>query len=274
MLSLVPSLETFVADPFDRYVVRPAFVFWQRGKDLNGVRVYGDLDEAAVDELFEGFEVDVHPRAGEHRSIVDFRATAYTDLPAMARFVERLKPRMPEFAKKVRRRVIAFPEGAFGLAIAGVRFQVPDLYPVRLVSDLESNLEWLGVDPSDPILGWLDEVVREASDDVRRALRAAFARGHATLEDSARATGQSTRSLQRRLGERGSSFREERRRYQLDIVKRELERDGPELPLEGIARRAGFASPRHLATVFRDAFGTTPSAYRAAHRRPPKPSRP
>jgi AraC-like DNA-binding protein len=269
MLSLAPSLEAFVSDPFDRYVVRPAFLFWQRGKDLNGVRVYGELDEAAVDELFEAFEVDVHPRAEEHRSIVDFRATAYTDLPAMARFVERLKPRMPDFAKKVRRRVIAFPEGALGLAIAGVRFQVPDLYPVRLVSDLEGNLEWLGVHTSDPILEWLEAAVREVSDDVVRSLRVAFARGHGTLEECARATGQSTRSLQRRLGERGSSFREERRRYQLEIVRRDLERGGAELPLEGIAQRAGFRSPRHLATVFRSAFGTTPTAYRAAHRRGP-----
>lgn len=269
MLSLAPSLQAFVADPFDRYVVRPAFLFWQRGKDLNGVRVHGELDEAAVDELFEAFEVDVHPRAEEHRSIVDFRATAYTDLPAMARFVERLKPRMPEFAKKVRRRVIAFPEGALGLAIAGVRFQVPDLYPVRLVSDLEANLEWLGVRTNDPVLEWLEATVRELSDDVRRSLRVAFARGHATLEECARATGQSTRSLQRRLGERGSSFREERRRYQLDLVKRELERDRPDLTLDGIAQRAGFRSPRHLATVFRAAFGTTPTAYRAAHRRAP-----
>lgn len=274
MLSPASSLADFVADPFDRYVARPAFLFWQRGKDLNGVWIYGELDETAVDELFEAFEVDVHPRAEEHRSIVDFRGIAHTDLPAMARFVERLKPRMADFAKKVRRRIIAFPEGALGLAIAGVRFQVPDLYPIRLVSDLESNLPWLGVDPSDPILAWLDEVVREASDDVRRALRVAFAQGHATLEDCARMTGQSTRSLQRRLGERGSSFREERRRYQLELAKRELERDGPEVSLDGVAERAGFTSPKHLATVFREAFGTTPSAYRAAHRRRPKPSRP
>ena len=68
---LASTLDEFIKDPFDAYVVRPAFLFWQRGKDLNGVRVFGALTVEAVDELFAAFETDFHPTAGPHVSIVD-----------------------------------------------------------------------------------------------------------------------------------------------------------------------------------------------------------
>lgn len=266
-LRLVSTLGEFIKDPFDACVVRPAFLFWQRGKDLNGVRVLGALTVEAVDELFAAFETDVHPAAEPHASIVDFRLMTYTDLEAMNHFAETLLPRLPRFKEKVRRRLIVHGRGGLGIAVGGVRFQVPDLYPVRFVIAPEPHLEWLGVDPSDPILAWLDETLATHAglDDFLRRLRSAFAAGHDTLAKSARALGLSARSLQRELARRGVSFRIARRDYRIDVARDLLTNATDLMTLEAVAQRAGFAAQRHLARAFSEALGVTPETYRRKH---------
>jgi len=267
VLRLASTLDQFIKDPFDAYVLRPAFLFWQRGKDLNGVRVLGALTVEAVDELFAAFETDVHPTAELHVSIVDFRLMTYTDLEAMNHFAETLVAHMPRFKEKVRRRLIVHGQGGLGIAVGGVRFQVPDLYPVRFVSAPEPHLGWLGLDPRDPILAWLDETSarHEGLDDFLRRLRGAFAVGHDTLAESARALGLSARSLQRQLAQRRVSFRIARRDYRVDVARDLLTNATDMMTLEAIAQRAGFAGQRHLARAFSEAVGATPGAYRRRH---------
>lgn len=266
-MRLASSLEAFIADPFDAYVVHPSFVFWQRGKDLNGCRICGALTIDAVDALFECFETDVHPEAEPHVSIVDFRGMTYTDLESMAHFARTLEPKMRRFQTRVMKRILVHGPGGLGIAVGGVRVHVPDLYPVRLVTEVEPHLEWLGVAKDDPILKWLAETVDSIGtmDELRRALRAAFNQGHETLEACAKHLGQSERSLQRRLAERGSSFRDERIAHRLELVRYLLANSPDTMTLEAIAQRAGFASQQHLTRAFSAHVGTTPAAYRAEH---------
>lgn len=264
MLRPATSLADFVQDPFDAYVSRPGFVFWQRGVDLNGVRICGVLTTDVVDELFEAFSVDVHPRAERHQSIVDFGAVTHTDLPTMAHFVKRLNARIDGFTAKVAGRLILHPPGELAIAIAGVRVLIPNNYPVRFGDALEPHLAWLGLREDDPILEWLSGTLATgtvatppAPDLVRRVLeQRAEVR---TLVACARVLGLSSRALQRALQQAGTTFRELLATHRIRRAKTLL-RGG--VKVAAVANQLSFSSPQHFSTAFRRATGSTPEAFR------------
>jgi AraC-like DNA-binding protein len=76
--------------------------------------------------------------------------------------------------------------------------------------------------------------------------------------------GLSQRTLQRRLGDAGTTFREERDRYLSTEIERLL--SGTELDLDAIAAEVGLSSASHLVAHFRATHGTTPGAWRAERR--------
>ncbi|MFL6264185.1 MAG: GlxA family transcriptional regulator [Thermoanaerobaculia bacterium] len=85
----------------------------------------------------------------------------------------------------------------------------------------------------------------------------------ATLDELARRAGLSPRHLTRIFRQAtGVSIQEYRTRLRLERA-RSLLRD-PGLTLEGIAARCGFESARQLRRVWKEAFGTPPSAARAS----------
>lgn len=267
MLRRAGSIDSFLVKPFGAYAVSPTFLLWDEGKRRNGVSAFGDFDESAVAEFFTALTMDVHPEAEPHVSIVDFRGVTNTSLSAMAIFLERLKARLREFARKVEKRIILFPSGAVGIAFAGLRPQVDPAYPVRLALDLEPHLEWLGISPDEPLVDWLRTLSAELGShaEVLRGLRAAFAGGATTLEDCAKHVGTSARSLQRMLAESGASFREERLRFRMETAKTLLSQP-TKLTIGQIATRCGFASSPHFATSFRARVGKSPAQYRDALR--------
>ncbi|MFL6235690.1 MAG: GlxA family transcriptional regulator [Thermoanaerobaculia bacterium] len=85
----------------------------------------------------------------------------------------------------------------------------------------------------------------------------------ATLDELARRAGLSPRHLTRVFRQAtGVSIQDYRTRLRLERA-RSLLRD-PGLTLEGIAARCGFESARQLRRVWKEAFGTPPSAARAS----------
>jgi AraC-like DNA-binding protein len=103
---------------------------------------------------------------------------------------------------------------------------------------------------------------REAADDdaeVRRAISERMASGTPQLPEIAVELGLSGRTLQRRLLERGTTFR-----ALIDEVRRQrtLELLAAGAAAEGIAEAVGFAEPRSFRRAFRRWLGTTPGAYR------------
>ena len=98
---------------------------------------------------------------------------------------------------------------------------------------------------------------------VERALESSVLRGGGTTEEAvAHALAVSVRTLQRCLGEQGTSFR----RIRADV----LHRIGGQLlgesstPVAEIANRLGFANVTAFGKAFRRWSGSTPSAYRSA----------
>lgn len=114
--------------------------------------------------------------------------------------------------------------------------------------------------PADPIQ---DE--RDVVDRLRAHVEAASAATN--LEEAARALALSTRTLQRALARRGTSFRTEQARGRLRAAEAMLL--GGNEKIAAIARTVGCASVAHFTQLFRKSTGERPSEFRA-RRRPPK----
>jgi len=98
------------------------------------------------------------------------------------------------------------------------------------------------------------------TDDVERLLKALILTGSPKKEAVALQLGTSTRSLHRRLQERGTSYRQ-----LLDAQRAELAREqltASNAPLTDIAARLGLSTPPAFMRWFRQVLGTTPSQYR------------
>jgi AraC-like DNA-binding protein len=113
----------------------------------------------------------------------------------------------------------------------------------------------LGTSPSESLL-----------DDVRAHVRQ-WVRESPDAAQVARALGVSTRTLQRRLKEHKTSFRELVIEVKIDVAKQLLARD--HLTIEAVSAAVGFARVASFSQAFSRRTGTSPSAFRAAHVREP-----
>ena len=158
--------------------------------------------------------------------------------------------------------VVAPPKGPLRAAAAGMFAFLEPPYPVRAFTEPGEALDWLGA-PREACLGALSEeiaaLVEGAFDEVVSAWVEANAKT-ANVESCAKGIGVSTRTLQRRLAERGTSFEALANRARVRVAQRLLATDAS---LGSIAFEAGFSSPERFSRVFRDVTGETPSAARA-----------
>lgn len=88
--------------------------------------------------------------------------------------------------------------------------------------------------------------------------------GHLSIGEAAAQLGMSTRSLQRRLGERGETFRDIAQNARYNLACRKLRESGR--PIAQIAFEAGYADLSSFYRAFRARSGFTPSAYRRKSR--------
>jgi len=125
---------------------------------------------------------------------------------------------------------------------------------------------------ADPALGrivvkYADDMVARiprADDTLARARTAVAARlrgGEPSLPDVASELGQSARTLQRKLGEAGTTFQKLTDDARREAAHRYL--DDPKIALAEIAFLLGFAQPNAFHRAFRRWTGESPAAYRA-----------
>ena len=152
----------------------------------------------------------------------------------------------------------------FGVRVEFGAEQSDVAFPVRLFQEplLTANpalAEMLARDAAPPRLVRQDPFVR----DVRAAIGALLAESSSStsLGDVAERLGASTRSLQRRLSERGVSFSELVDQERRELAKALLAREGTLLC--EIAYRLGFSGVSPFLRAFRRWTGTSPSAFRS-----------
>ncbi|MGY1745095.1 helix-turn-helix transcriptional regulator [Blastococcus sp. SYSU D00695] len=93
-----------------------------------------------------------------------------------------------------------------------------------------------------------------------------LATGNLSAERAAEAHSISVRSLHRLFGDSGDSFQSLVRRRRLDRAGRDLLQTDD--AVQAIAMRWGYSDASHFTNAFKRAHGSTPLAYRRAHRTP------
>jgi transcriptional regulator GlxA family with amidase domain len=92
-------------------------------------------------------------------------------------------------------------------------------------------------------------------------IRSQLADGPVLLRDLAADLGTSARQLQRILEANGTSFRKLLGRQRLETARELLA--ASDRPIRAVALECGFASPQTFSRAFSNAYGQTPSAFRA-----------
>jgi AraC-like DNA-binding protein len=132
------------------------------------------------------------------------------------------------------------------------------LRPERLADDASRDGVWnvsVSAGPSQrPVLGWLDRF--------HAVLETVVADGPPGLDQVAHRLAMSPRTLQRRLREEGTSWRQELERLRHSRVDRLLWESS--LSVEAIAARVGFTDSRALRRAIHRWYGHGPAAIRAS----------
>ena len=198
----------------------------------------------------------------EHASLWDVSRVEALAPDAFSGLQEYFSTHFREPLPILRVAVVVPPKGPLRATAAGMFAFLEPPYPVRAFTEPGEALDWLGA-PRDACRAALDEeiaaLVAGAFDDVVAAWVEANAKT-ANVESCAKGLGVSTRTMQRRLAERGTSFEALANRARVRVAERLLASDAS---LASIAFEAGFSSPERFSRVFREVTGETPSAARA-----------
>jgi len=128
---------------------------------------------------------------------------------------------------------------------------LPSVHHDRVMEQLHVDFaEWLLATKQD----------RSVSGEVRRVLSQRLEEGVAELESVARYLGMSARSLQRRLAEESTSFRNVLDRLRRDLAREHLEHLGT--PVAEVAYLTGFSEVSAFTRAARRWFGRTPGRMR------------
>jgi AraC-like DNA-binding protein len=256
------SVESYIADPVGSYIKGRTFaVFWAH-EDLNGLVFWGRPDESDVEIVTRALETELSPRVHPHASIVDLRHLEALDLWAFERLSSYWASRSDQLSRLVTRRALLVRDGAMAPSLMAFYSALsPDLR-VHSFADPLAALNWIGVRRM-TVLGEIERLRGGTSTDsaLLGAVRGRLDEDSAIkLDDLARRVGISTRTLQRRLRDLGTSFQDEATSARLRLARRLLRET--DHAIKWIAIECGCASLQHFSGFFREHEGMSPSRWR------------
>ena len=266
----VATLDEFARDPVGRYVAGDTFAHFCADPALWGVLLWGRPDSDQAVQLGRSLVLELGPPAEPHASLVDARSLRGGDVGAFAALGRYLTKHRVALGKQVTHLALVRPPGLEGAIVAGAYEVLPRPYPVKIFDDVEPALKWLApksdaknlssalaslyanATKTPPLLGalrsWLDSHLADPE-----------------IDALASAIGVSERTLQRKLGELDTSFRDEVAAARVRVAQTLLL--DSDAPLTTIALEVGCGSLQHFSALFRRIAGETPSAWRARHRK-------
>lgn len=258
------TVADFLAAPGGRFVTGNSWLVFHVRNHVAGLAMWGTPTPADLAPLFDIFRAFDSPLGQRLPRYFDARRLVAAEQPVIAQLLEFVQAHHLRLEQLFT--AIAFVHhGGVGQAITE---------GIRLLSDLPFS--WAAFEQPVPALEWLqcsraaelgaeiDGLVAAAAGDSMlvhdvRAFCAANA-GSARVEAAARALRLSTRSLQRKLSEQGTSFQGLLQDVRVERAKQLLATTS--LSVADVAREVGCA-PRHFSALFRRSTRLTPSEWRA-----------
>jgi AraC-like DNA-binding protein len=260
----VAGIAEFVASPIGRYVSEEGWLMWCASPSLMGSAHWGTVDDAAVQRFLQAFDACFHPDCRPPLDVItDGELVDHWEGDAFTRMVEFGRGQLPRWNEILRCHAVVVAPGLAGLLMAGAYPLLKPRYRYEFVTTLDRAFLALRRDLDQEVLEDVRAIVEELRDPLLHGLRSYLATrlGAGTLEEAAARLDVSTRTLQRALQHRDTTFRVELERARVAAARRLLmETDDP---LEKIAREVGCASASHLVRVYRRFTGETPGRARA-----------
>lgn len=259
----VGTIEELIAVRHEVFLVRPRFAYFFVDPELAGYLVWGHV---VAEDAVEGVRMyaDV-VEAGPRGLLTDLARMESLDDSAARVVASSIGKRLELYGSTDVHQGVVYPPGVLGATVAGFFSVFPPGFAHRSFAARDEALDWLGRADAMEAVDAIEAAVRarsELPDDVRR-LRELLARDAAsgwTLERAAQTLRISKRTLQLRLEQAGTSFREEMAAVRLARVKERLRRGDEKLL--AIAIDVGFTSAQHFSRWFRSHTGMTPSDFR------------
>lgn len=253
--------------PIRRLAGGKGWLHFQASDTFFGFSVFGRPGSDDVRDLVRSLALELEPGVAPHRSLADTTGLERVDPVGFMLMSEYVLANRARLAAQVTQLAIVRPSGAVGATVAGFYAILDPPYPVKIFSDRQAALSWLGedgrVDAS--LSNAIAEDAREAEllADVRAQIRGAL--GSATLGSVARRLATSSRTLQRRLQCAGTTFHQVLQSERLQHAEQLLEETDE--PVTTIAWDAGFGSTSHFSAAFRRRTGMSPTEWRSRQRR-------
>ncbi len=261
----VGAIGEFLAHPIGRYVAGESYIVWAHSPTLIGNAYFGRPDERDLADHRRMFELPAHAELqAPFDVILDASLLERADSASYELLIWYVRHKLPRFEPLVRRMVLIPPDRYVGAFVLGIFLQViAPRFAARICVDRAAAFDWLdragGVEERAALDRMYDDVIGQPA--LVHRVRA-FLAADATLrvDQVARMSATSERTLQRELSRAGTSFRAEVARARLRHAEALL-RDTP-LKLEAVARRLGYSSLAHFSDRFRRWRGVTPSEFR------------
>jgi len=257
-------METFVADPLDKWIVAGQSVVWCVSPSFGGSTTWGRPDVAATQAVVHAFGGLFSSRLQPQVDVIlDARRVESVAPDSLATLVKWTFENRELIAKKVRLQIGVIPRGIAGITLAGILPTLGKTHPFRVEHESLDAFRVLGGPKAADLCAEIESIVEDVSGVPSElgALRNLIRDRHAslTVEDAARALSVSTRSLQRLLKTHSTSFVEELRSARLAEASELLRSSDDKISV--IASRVGITEGA-LTQLFRDKLNCTPAEYR------------
>jgi len=257
-------METFVADPLDKWIVAGQSVVWCVSPSFGGSTTWGRPDVAATQAVVHAFGGLFSSRLQPQVDVIlDARRVESVAPDSLATLVKWTFENRELIAKKVRLQIGVIPRGIAGITLAGILPTLGKTHPFRVEHESLDAFRVLGGPKAADLCAEIESIVEDVSGVPSElgALRNLIRDRHAslTVEDAARALSVSTRSLQRLLKTHSTSFVEELRSARLAEASELLRSSDDKISV--IPSRVGITEGA-LTQLFRDKLNCTPAEYR------------
>jgi AraC-like DNA-binding protein len=263
-VELESDLVAFIDAPLGKYVAGKSWLYFYPDPTFSGFVLWGRLDRAGLEETLT-IPPEIHRHAAQpHRALIDGSRVTEADNSAFDVAATYVNMHRAALGSSIAKLAVVYPPGVFSTIAAGF-FQVIKVpFEIATFDDPLTALRWLAVDSPEVMLDEIDEryLAWTGTDlfltDVRTLLETQI-RG-VSLAMMARELATSERSLQRRLGQVGTSFQREVALARVRLAQRALART--DASLTEIAYDVGCSSLQQFSTLFRKVTGETPQQFR------------